>query len=109
MIWAAVLALVLLRAAVISVQPLPLAPGDPARLLVAPTAPPELALQGWLLADPRPSADGSRCTALMQLLVGRTELQFSPCPDPAPQEGPEGGRGRRGGCGRRRPLHPSQA
>jgi competence protein ComEC len=86
-IWAAVLALVLLRAAVISVQPLPLAPGDPARLLVAPTAPPELALQGWLLADPRPSADGSRCTALMQLLVGRTELQFSPCPDPAPQEG----------------------
>jgi competence protein ComEC len=86
-IWAVVIALVLLRAAVISLQPLALAPGDPARLLAANTAPPELALQGWLLADPRPSVDGGRCTALLQLPVGRTELQFSPCPDPAPQEG----------------------
>ncbi len=86
-IWAVVLALALLRATVISLQPLPLAPGDPARLLAAAAAPPEIALQGWLLADPRPSVDGSRCTALLQLSVGRTELQFSPCPDPAPQEG----------------------
>ncbi|MFM9102834.1 MAG: ComEC/Rec2 family competence protein [Cyanobium sp.] len=85
--WALLLALVLLRAALLSGQPLPLAPGDPARLLAADAAPPELALQGRLLADPRASADGSRCTALLQLAVGRTELEFSPCPDPAPQEG----------------------
>ena len=85
--WALLLALLLLRAVLLSGQPLPLAPGDPARLLAADAAPPELALQGRLLADPRASADGSRCTALLQLAVGRTELQFSPCPDPAPQEG----------------------
>jgi competence protein ComEC len=86
-VWGVLLSLVVLRAVVVSAQPLALEPGDPARLLVADAAPPELTLQGRLLADPRPSADGSRCTALLQLPVGRTELQFSPCPDPAPQQG----------------------
>jgi competence protein ComEC len=86
-LWGVLLALVLLRATVLSLQPLQLEPGDPARLLAANPAPLEISLQGWLLADPRPSVDGSRCTALLQLPVGRTELQFSPCPDPAPQQG----------------------
>jgi competence protein ComEC len=86
-VWALLLALVLLRAVLVSLQPLPLEPGDPARLLAGDAAPPQLSLQGSLLADPRPSADGRRCTALLQLPVGRTELQFSPCPDPAPQQG----------------------
>ena len=86
-LWALLLALVLLRAAVISGQPQQPAPGDPARLLNAGAAPPELSLRGRLLADPRASADGSRCTALLQLPVGRSELQFSPCPQPAPRQG----------------------
>jgi competence protein ComEC len=86
-VWALLLALVLVRAAVLSGQPQRPAPGDPARLLAGYAVQPELSLQGRLLADPRPSADGSRCTALLQLPVGRSELQFSPCPDPAPQEG----------------------
>jgi competence protein ComEC len=85
-LWATVLALVLLRALGLSLQPLVPAPGDPARLLVAGGAPQQLTLQGRLLADPRPSADGSRCTALLQLPVGRTQLQFSPCPTPPPQQ-----------------------
>ena len=49
-IWAVLLALALLRASVISLQPLPLLPGDPARLLAVNPAPPEITLQGWLLA-----------------------------------------------------------
>jgi competence protein ComEC len=86
-LWSLLLSLVLLRAVLVSLQPPPLAPGDPARLLAAAAAPPELSLEGRLLADPRPSTDGSRCSALLQLPVGRSELQFSPCPQPAPQQG----------------------
>jgi competence protein ComEC len=85
-LWGTVLALVLLRSVWLSLQPLVPQPGDPARLLVAGGPPQQLTLQGRLLADPSPSFDGSRCTALLQLPVGRTQLQFSPCPTPQPQE-----------------------
>lgn len=85
-LWGTVLALVLLRSVWLSLQPLVPLPGDPARLLVAGGPPQQLTLQGRLLADPSPSFDGSRCTALLQLPVGRTQLQFSPCPTPQPQE-----------------------
>jgi competence protein ComEC len=82
------LALVLLRAVLVSLQPLQPAAADPASQLVAARQERlELALQGRLLADPRPSGDGSRCTALLQLPVGRSELQFSPCPAPPLQQG----------------------
>jgi competence protein ComEC len=82
------LALVLLRAVLVSLQPLQPAAADPAsQLVAAPQERLELALQGRLLADPRPSGDGSRCTALLQLPVGRSELQFSPCPAPPLQQG----------------------
>jgi competence protein ComEC len=82
------LALVLLRAVLVSLQPLQPAAADPAsQLVAAPQERLELALQGRLLVDPRPSGDGSRCTALLQLPVGRSELQFSPCPAPPLQQG----------------------
>ena len=83
-LWGTVLALVLLRSMWLSLQPLVPLPGDPARLLVAGGPPQQLTLQGRLLADPSPSVDGSRCTALLQLPVGRTQLQLSPCPTPQP-------------------------
>jgi competence protein ComEC len=80
---AALLALVLLRAALVSSQPLQPAAGDPAHLRPGS----ELVLRGRLLADAAPRGDGERCAALLQLPVGRTDLQFSPCPAPPLQEG----------------------
>jgi competence protein ComEC len=88
LIWGVLLILVLLRAVLVSLQPLHPAMGDPARRLSAAGLEPlEISLRGQLLADPRPSTDGSRCTALLQLPVGRSELLFSPCPEPALQQG----------------------
>ncbi len=80
---AAVLALVLLRAALVSSQPLQPAAADPAQ------RPPgsELVLRGRLLADASPRGAGPRCAVLLQLPVGRIDLQFNPCPTPPLQEG----------------------
>ena len=85
-LWAALAALVLLRALLVCQQPLRLLPGDPARRLSA--GPPlELTLTGVLLEDARPGADEASCRALLQLPVGRSELRFAPCPQPLLQQG----------------------
>jgi competence protein ComEC len=79
------------RALLVCLEPLTPAAGDPARRLEDPRGALEMRLVGRLLADPRAfgGAAGAeeRCSALMQLPVGRTEVQFSPCPRPPLREG----------------------
>jgi len=92
LIWGLLLGLVLLRAVLVSLEPLTPAPGDPVLRLDGRGTPQAVRLLGTLMADPRSpggsAGDGSdRCNALLQLPVGRSELQFSPCPTPALQQG----------------------
>ncbi len=89
MVWALLLALVLVRAVLASLQPLTPAAGDPALALAGQRGALPVRLEGRLLADPRAFGDGrdERCTALLQLPVGRSELQFSPCPQPPLRQG----------------------
>ncbi|MEX1323525.1 MAG: competence protein ComEC, partial [Synechococcaceae cyanobacterium] len=91
LIWGVLLALVLLRAVLVCLQPLTPAAGDPALRLQDQRGALELRLVGRLLGDPREfgadAGTGERCTALLQLPVGRTELQFSPCPRPPLRQG----------------------
>jgi competence protein ComEC len=89
-LWAGVLALLLLRVALVAFTPAAPAAGDPVfRLPAAGALPLEVELRGRLLADPVASAGapgaGLPCRALLQLPVGRTELRFRECP--ALQEG----------------------
>ncbi|MCP9886656.1 ComEC/Rec2 family competence protein [Cyanobium sp. ATX 6A2] len=87
LIWALLLALVLLRAVLVCLQPLTPAAGDPALRLEGERGPVPVRLVGHLLADPRAYASGTGCSVLLQLPVGRSELQFSPCPQPPPRQG----------------------
>jgi competence protein ComEC len=93
LIWALLLALVLLRSLLVCLQPLTPAPGDPALRLDGERGPLPMRLEGQLLADPRSWTSGSGsqsdsgCSALLQLPVGRSELQFSPCPQPPLRQG----------------------
>ncbi|MCP9926390.1 ComEC/Rec2 family competence protein [Cyanobium sp. CH-040] len=95
MIWGVLLGLVLLRAVLVCLEPLAPAPGDPALRLDERGGPQAVRLVGTMMADPRSPGGrggdggegGGRCSALLQLPVGRSELQFSPCPSPALQQG----------------------
>ena len=93
LVWGVLLGLVLLRALLVCLQPLSPAPGDPALGLEGERGPLPVRLEGRLLADPRSWTSGSGsqsdsgCSALLQLPVGRSELQFSPCPQPALRQG----------------------
>ena len=98
-IWALLLALVLLRAVLVCLEPFTPAAGDPALTLEGRSGSVPARLTGTLLADPRAfgaAGDGDgRCTALLQLPVGRSELQFSSCPrPPLPRRRPRASRGR---------------
>jgi competence protein ComEC len=81
-VWVGVLALLLLRVALVAFTPASPAAGDPVlRLQAASPLPLEVELRGRLLADPVASTGtGQPCRALMELPVGRTELRFSACP-----------------------------
>jgi competence protein ComEC len=61
-------------------QPRP-GPADPVRRIPALATAQPVQLTARLLEDPRADRSGSRCRALAQLAGGRSELQFSPCPD----------------------------
>ncbi|MEO1002694.1 MAG: ComEC/Rec2 family competence protein [Cyanobacteria bacterium J06638_7] len=89
LIWGLLMLLVLVRAALLSLQPLSPAAGDPALALEGRRGPLPVRLEGRLLADPRVhgEATSERCTALLQLPVGRSELQFSPCPQQPLRQG----------------------
>jgi len=81
LIWAAVLALLLLRVVLAASGPVQPAAGDPAERLGAGSgAVLPLELKGTLLGDPRPAVDSGSCRALLELPVGRTELRFRTCP-----------------------------
>lgn len=87
--WGLLVGLIVLRAVLISQQPFTPASGDPVGLLAQGNrgGSDEVQLQGRLLADPRPSPDGDHCRAQIQWPVGRSELIFSPCPQPTLQQG----------------------
>ncbi len=83
LVWAALVALVLLRALWVSISPPLAAPGDPVRQLDAPGAaggaPLLVSLRGTLLSDPQPAGPDGACRALLQLPQGRTELRLASC------------------------------
>ncbi len=82
-VWAALVALVLLRALWVSLTPPLAAPGDPVWQLDAPGAgggaPLVVTLRGTLLSDPQPTGPDGTCRALLQLPQGRTELRLASC------------------------------
>ena len=55
-------------------------PADPVWRLPAASSAQSVQVTAQLLEDPRPDRSGGRCRALAQLVGGRSELQFSPCP-----------------------------
>ncbi len=86
LLWALVLALLILRVVLVASMPLMPAAGDPVvRMEAAGSAALPLDLTGTLLSDPRAGFGSGSCRALLQLPVGRTELRFRDCP--ALQEG----------------------
>ncbi len=86
LLWALVLALLILRVVLVASMPLMPAAADPVVRLEAPgSAALPLDLTGTLLSDPRAGFGSDSCRALLQLPVGRTELRFGDCP--ALQEG----------------------
>ncbi|MFZ9952690.1 MAG: ComEC/Rec2 family competence protein [Vulcanococcus sp.] len=55
-------------------------PHDPVRLIPDSASTGPAMLQGRLLSDPQPNAEGSSCRVLLQVGGGRSELLFRPCP-----------------------------
>jgi len=85
LVWALLVALVLLRTLVVNLHPPMPGTGDPALLLRDGEPAPAIELQGTLLTDPRPLGSSGGCSALVQLPVGRSELRFDHCPQPLQQ------------------------
>ncbi|MFQ6537617.1 MULTISPECIES: ComEC/Rec2 family competence protein [Aphanothece] len=86
LVWAGLLALILLRAFWLGIAPPPPVAGDPLERLAAAASAGsrdsrlEVTLRGTLLGDPQPTGPDGACRALLQLPAGRTELRFAHCP-----------------------------